>query len=280
VKLNCEFTDMGTCLEIQFRTIRTLLLLASLLLAVSCRAPEQFRGMTDEEASEAEGLLELSTYVISDVMGEYYAVRQSGLYGAAELERIRKEIPWWSESNVSNIYIYDKVVEKGYHLLTGPAIDRKNGVYVQINPRTRNFITEIMCLVRENYEGKLYEYWIIKIWSQSIPANGIYFFVTAADAIDKPRTFLVADTRYIPEYRISDSYTLRFPESDLAVLYNLQAWRFPSAFLESDLNDSRVVLTSEGYFKVPFERGTQPVFERILTPEEVRKWFNRQENSF
>lgn len=236
--------------------------------------------MTDEESREAERLLELSTYVISDVMGEFYAVKQKGLYGAVELERIRKEIPWWPEENVSNIYIHDKVEEKGFHFLTQPLIDNKDGAYVQINPRTRNFISEIMCLVRESHEGKLYEYWIVKIWSSSIPATGIYFFVTAADSIDKPRSFLVADTRYIPEYKISDNYTMSFPESNLPVLYNLQAWRFPSAFLESDLSASQVVLNKRGYFKVPFERGTQPVLQRILTPEEVRKWFNRQENSF
>ncbi len=254
--------------------MRATMLLLHFLMATACLSSEEVRRMSDEESREAEGLLELSTYVISDVMGEYYAVRQSGLYGAAELERVRKEVPWWSEEDVSDIYIRDKVKEKGFGFLTQPMIDLKKGAYVQINPRTRNFISEIMCLVRENHAGKVYEYWIIKIWSSSIAANGIYFFVTAADSIDKPRTFLAADTRYIPEYKISDSYTLRFPESDLAVLYNLQAWRFPSAFLESDLNDSRVVLTSEGYFKVPFERRTEPVLQRILTPEEVKEWFN------
>ncbi len=278
MKLNCEFTDMGTCLEFQFRTIRTLLLLASLLLAVSCRAPEQFRGMSDEEASEAEGLLELSTYVISDVMGEFYAVKQKGLYGAVELERIRKEIPWWPEENVSNIYIHDKVEEKGYGFLTQPMIDKKRGTYVQINPRTRNFISEIMCLVRETHEGKLYEYWIVKAWGESIPAVGIYFFVTVAESLDKPRIFLVADTRYIPEFKISDSYTMRFPESDLAVLYNLQAWRFPSAFPESDLEDSQVILTrNREYVATPFEPRNRPVLQQKLTPEEAKERLNLNE---
>ncbi len=255
--------------------IRTLLLLLHFLVATTCLSSEESRRMSDEEAREIEGLLELSTYVISDVMGEFYAVKQSNLYGAAELERVRREIPWWPEENVSHIYIHDKVQQKGFRFLTQPMIDKKRGTYVQINPRTRNFISEIMCLVRETHEGKLYEYWIVKAWGESIPAVGIFFFVTVADSLDKPRTFLVADTRYIPEFKISDSYTMRFPESDLAVLYNLQAWRFPSAFPESDLEDSQIILTrNREYVATPFEPRNRPVLQQILTPEEVKEIFN------
>ena len=268
---------MGTCLEIQFRTIRTLLLLAALLLAVSCRAPEQFRGISDEEVREFDRLLKFDAYVISDIVGEYYSVKAQGLYGLKDVERTRakQRYDWWPRRKISEIYVLEKAEEHGFSLMSDPNFDGQPGALTRIIPNLNGLISEILCFYRNTHENKIYEYWVIKIWGASDGTRGMFFLVTVAEALEKPRQFLAIEKNYIREFKVSEDYSVRFPESDLSVLHKMQAWLYPIGFPDSELKNTEVILSKEtGYLAGPYDPNAGVQVWRDMTPKEVEEFFN------
>ncbi len=257
------------------RILRHILFLLPIsFLACSASAQQGGQMIQPELIEEARGLLALDMYVITDVIGEYYAVRRDGTYGAAELASARRDVSWWEEGKESNIYIRDKVLEKGFSLYTRPAIDEVRGAIVQVNPRTRNLISEILCLKREEIDGKIYEYWVVKAWGESSPLREIYFLVTEAGALEAPRKILTASNAYFREFSVNENYTMIFPETDLNVLYRLVAWNYPEAFADGDLKDKQVILTVERELLIrPYEPRRLPERTRIMSPEEVKEYF-------
>jgi hypothetical protein len=255
--------------------VAKLLLVVFFLAVSSCYANGSSEAMNKIERQEIDRLMEISAYVVTDLVGEFYGVKKSQSYDSNDLMRVRKEVPHWPDGKFSEIYIRDKIKDKGFTLLTRPVIEEKPGVLVQINPRTESFVGEVMCLHREEIGGAFYEFWIVKYWHESKPIKNIYFAATTTSDLAKRREPLLVGSKYFNKVVISKEQVFRFPEDDLAVLYNLKAWQFPDAFAESNLRNKEVLLGKNRAYISRKYNGVYPQLEqRVLTPQEVESYFS------
>ncbi|MES3008989.1 MAG: hypothetical protein V4751_14590 [Pseudomonadota bacterium] len=257
--------------------MRTTLLLIALLLTASCRTPEQFRGIGDEEVREFDRVLKFNSYLISDIVGEYYTVKAQGLYGPKDVERTREErrYDWWPRRKISEVYILEKAKENGFELMSDPNFDGRPGSFTVIRPNLGDLRSEVLCFYRSIHDNKIYEYWVIKIWGTTDGTRSISFLVTAADSLEKPREILTIDEHYIREFKVSEEVAINFPESDLSALYMLEAWLFPIGFPDSELKNTEVLLSREaGSIAAPYDPNGGVQMWRDITPKEVEEFFN------
>ena len=240
--------------------VRIKVLMVILFSAISaCSIPERRVYMSDDERNELSELMSLSMNLITYVIGDFYSVKESASYGVNDLKRVREEVPHWPERRISEIYIHDEVKEKGFSMLTRPLIDEKRGVIVQVNPRTNNFVAEIMCLHRESIEGEVFEYWVVKSWHERKQIKNIVFLATVSKDIKGRRDILRHDVVYFKTVEIGSGQVFRFPENDLSVLYNLKAWLFPAGFENSELKMFSVILDKSRKYQKKYHKSWSPM---------------------
>lgn len=106
---------------------------------------------------------------------------------------------------------------------------------------------DIHNLYREKVKGHFYEFWLIKVagreWSGEVDRSE--FFLTKTDGNYGRRIILKESDQVIESYDI-DGVTIRLPVDNLELLYDMQAWLFPSNYANSKLKDKKVVMDSEG----------------------------------
>lgn len=106
----------------------------------------------------------------------------------------------------------------------------------------RGMYANILCLYRFNAQ-RSYEYWVVQFSGHDTLApaspddNHCLFLITEAQQVDGARRVLHEATTFFPSYRIDDAVEIRFPLDDLKAVYNLQAWRYPVSFPDSDLKN-------------------------------------------
>lgn len=230
---------------------------------------------SDQQAVSA--LLKFDTYLISDLVGEFYTIKEQGLYGPEDVERTREErrYDWWPRRKISEVYILEKAKENGFELMSDPNFDGEPGALTQIAPNLNGLMSEVLCFYRNTHENKIYEYWVVKIWQSNTGTRSISFLVTQAESLDKPRHILAMDDHYIQEFKVSDEYTVSFPASDLSVLSKLHAWLYPTGFPDSNLKNTEVIFSREdGYIAGPYDPNGGVEVWRDMTPKEVEEFFN------
>ena len=110
-----------------------------------------------------------------------------------------------------------------------------------INHRVINFH-------RESLPSGIYEFWVVKIdgkdWSGV--GSSADFHVTRTDDVFGRRVILESSDQFMPEYAVDDKTSIRFPVDDPEVLYELQAWRYPENFRNSDIDEIRARKRRDG----------------------------------
>lgn len=72
------------------------------------------------------------------------------------------------------------------------------------------------------------------------------FYVVKTDTVYGKREVLKSSNQFIEGYEVADGYLIKFPQDDLRVLYELQAWLYPENFKNSDLKNKQVVMDDKG----------------------------------
>lgn len=114
--------------------------------------------------------------------------------------------------------------------------------------KARGINHEVINFHRESLPSGIYEFWVVKIdgadWSGV--GSSANFHVTRTDDIYGRRTILESNDLFIEEYAVDDKTIIRFPKENPEVLYELQAWRYPESFVNSDIKDVKAVMKKDG----------------------------------
>ena len=114
--------------------------------------------------------------------------------------------------------------------------------------KARGINHEVINFYREIHQGIIYEFWVVKIdgkeWADV--ESRAEFYVVKTDAVYGKRKILKSHSQFIEEYEVVEDYSIKFPQDDLEVLYELQAWLYPANYVNSDLKNKRVVMDDQG----------------------------------
>ncbi len=188
-----------------------------------------------------------SSWFIETAMGQYYVRKGKEVY------KYRPGDPEWLEDDPDVVWIYDYLKIRGY-AWGAPEIDEPRVIARCRQAFGRyNVFNETECLLRTDYKGEIYEYWVIREWK-----TGIYrqakFVIAKADALNSERTILHTSDQFFEKYEIDKDFSVVFPIDDLKTLYHLKAWHFPDNYKNSDLKNFQVFVKREKkYKKVPWK---------------------------
>jgi len=114
--------------------------------------------------------------------------------------------------------------------------------------KARGINHEVINFHRESLASGIYEFWVVKIdgadWSGV--GSSANFHVARTDDVYGRRVILESSDQFIQEYAVDDKTSISFPVDDPEVLYELQAWRYPENFKNSDIDETRAVLKYDG----------------------------------
>ena len=114
--------------------------------------------------------------------------------------------------------------------------------------KARGINHEVINFYREKYQDFLYEFWVVKVdaeeWSGIKPRAE--FYVVKTDEVYGKREILKRSDQFIEEYAVDEGHLIRFPQDNLQVLYEMQAWLYPENFQKSKLKNKKVVMDSSG----------------------------------
>lgn len=257
--------------------IRQFTVALQFILATVCFPMNTEAQVAPSDQQAVSELLKFNAYLISDLVGEFYSIKAQGLYGPKDVERTREKrrYDWWPKRKMSEVYILDKAEEKGLELMSDPNFDGQPGALTRIIPNLHGLMSEVLCFYRSTHDSKTYEYWVVKIWQSNTETRSISFLVTVAETLEKPRQILAMNDQYIREFKVSEEFTISFPESDLSVLHKMQAWLYPMGFPDSELKNKEVILSREaGYLAGPYDPNAGVQVWRDMTPKEVEEFFN------
>jgi hypothetical protein len=118
--------------------------------------------------------------------------------------------------------------------------------------KARGVYHDVINLYREEYNGELYEFWFVKVrgqdWAEFEPK--IEFYITKTIDINGRRKVVEKSDQYIDSIKLGDEKIISFPADDLKVLYELQAWLYPSGFRFSDLSNNEIIIDDNGHYKM------------------------------
>ena len=79
-------------------------------------------------------------------------------------------------------------------------------------------------LTKIEYEGIIYEYWIINLCDRTLYYDYSYFYLTKTTSLTEPRTILDLSTKYMDSYKINDSKEIDLTVYNNTVLYQAEFW--------------------------------------------------------
>lgn len=118
--------------------------------------------------------------------------------------------------------------------------------------KARGINHEVINFHREEVGSDIYEFWIVKVDGQDWAGvdSRAMFFIARADDIYGKREIIHSSEQFIEQYRVDATTVIRFPVDDPQVLYELQAWRYPGNFQNSELKDVRAEMTATGEIRL------------------------------
>ena len=147
---------------------------------------------------------------------------------------------------------------------SGPLID-SDRLMARFIIKAMGIYYDLLVLERLEYNNSVYEYWVQKVTGSELSPKIDWhckFIITRADDVKGKREILSEETQFIEYYQIDDSMSLKFPVGDARSLYDLEAWKFPDSYKNSDLKNYKVIFNeSEGYVKKKLSW-----FDRLFLP--------------
>ncbi|MBL4865530.1 MAG: hypothetical protein JKY67_23035 [Pseudomonadales bacterium] len=120
--------------------------------------------------------------------------------------------------------------------------------------KARGINHEVINFYRKKHQNFIYEFWVVKVdgkeWADV--KSRAEFYVVKTDTVYGKREILKTSDQFIEEYEVDGEDSIRFPQDDLQVLYELQAWLYPSNFEKSKLKDKKLIMDSTG--NIEYER--------------------------
>lgn len=175
-----------------------------------------------------------------------YNIKMIENLNTASLWLIEEGVHTFRESGKNGIH--RKLVDEwGVQIWVDPWIESEryvDGFWI----KARGINHEVINLYREKVQDELYEFWVVKVDSEDWSEVGSRseFFVAKTNNIYGKRKIIIRSDQFIEAYEVDDSHTIKFPQSDLDVLYELQAWRYPDNYKNSKLKNDIVELDISG----------------------------------
>lgn len=177
---------------------------------------------------------------------EFYKNKMIKNLNLASVWLIEQGVHTFKQSGKSGIH--RKLIDEwGVQIWVDPWIESEryvDGFWI----KARGINHEVINLYREIHESIIYEFWVVKVdgkeWADV--ESRTEFYVVKADTVYGKRKILKSYDQFIEEYEVVGGYSIKFPQDDLQVLYELQAWLYPESYRNSDLKNKRVVMDNQG----------------------------------
>lgn len=91
-------------------------------------------------------------------------------------------------------------------------------------------ICQGVTLASENYNGQIYEYWIVKISDNGIPYNYAYFYLTKCDSKTSKRSVIDISKKYQEKYRVAEDKEIDLSIRNLITIYSAAPWKKLESF--------------------------------------------------
>lgn len=177
---------------------------------------------------------------------ELYKNKMIKNLNAASIWLIEEGVHTFKKSGKNGIH--RKLVDEwGVQIWVDPWIESEryvDGFWI----KARGINHEVINFYREMHQGFMYEFWVVKVdgkeWADV--KSRADFYVVKTDAVYGKREILKASDQFIEEYEVVGGYSIKFPQNDLQILYELQAWLYPSNFEKSKLKDKKLTMDSSG----------------------------------
>ncbi len=204
--------------------IKTLALMFSMLFSACGNG-----GPVDDDFYKkkmAENLQQASLWLIEDGVKVFSEKGKDGLH--------RKLVDGW-----------------GVLLWVDPWVETEDYL-AQFRIKARGINYQILNMHREDVGNSLYEIWAVKIVAKSWSGekNRSMFYVTETDDKFGSRKIVEKSDQFIDTYSVNGK-GISIPTDDLNVLYELEAWKFPDNYRDSNLKNKKVVMDSSG--KIEYE---------------------------
>lgn len=186
---------------------------------------------------------------------KFYKNKMIKNLNSASVWLIKEGVYTFKKSGKSGIH--RKLVDEwGVQIWVDPWIESEryiDGFWI----KARGINHEVINFYREIHQGIIYEFWVVKIdgkeWADV--ESRAEFYVVKTDAVYGKRKILKSHSQFIEEYEVVEGYSIKFPQDDLEVLYELQAWLYPANYVNSDLKNKQVVMDDQG--NISFVMGIQ-----------------------
>ena len=177
---------------------------------------------------------------------EFYKKKMIKNLNAASIWLIEEGVHTFNKFGKNGIH--RKLVDEwGVQIWVDPWIESEryvDGFWI----KARGINHEVINFYREKYQGVIYEFWVVKVdgkeWADV--KSRAEFYVVKTDTVYGNREILKASNQFIEEYEVVEGYLIKFPQDNLQVLYELQAWLYPENYENSDLKNKQVVMDNKG----------------------------------
>lgn len=182
----------------------------------------------------------------NSVNDEFYKNKMIKNLNAASIWLIEEGVHTFNKSGKNGIH--RKLVDKwGVQIWVDPWIESEryiNGFWI----KARGINHEVINFHREIYQGVIYEFWVVKVdgkeWVDV--KSRAEFHVVKTDKKYGKREILKSSNQFIEKYNIVEGYSIKFPQDNLQILYELQAWLYPENYKNSDLKNKQIVMDGKG----------------------------------
>ena len=165
--------------------------------STSHNTPEYYKMLTLDKM-EADWLYEINIDFIENGFAEYYKTgNKDYIDNRLESKGYKSLI-----TEIDNRYIW-----RGKHIHT----------LARICSQTNHIRSDLWCVYQKEYNGKVYEYWLLKmhVVYRKYPYRYCEFIVTEANSQKEKRSILNKTWTFFKEYKIDDKFSVVFPEDEL-----------------------------------------------------------------
>jgi hypothetical protein len=131
-----------------------------------------------------------------------------------------------------------------------PAVE-SDGYLAMFRIKARRIRYAVHNLYREEVNGKLYEFWLVKkVYEPETGEGGrSVFYVSETEEPFGHRKILKKSDQFFDAYQVDNENVIKFPKNNLRILYDMEAWRFPDSYKKSELKDFEIFIDSNGEYK-------------------------------
>ena len=152
----------------------------------------------------------------------------------------------------------DKLREEyAIQLWVDPIIDDAESSYLtRFEIKARGFQYSITNLHREKHGNDFYEFWVVNVyganWTPMTEEDQhSIFYVTKTSDSKGEREVIQESNQFIPSFTVGEKKII-FPTDD-ETLYQLQAWKYPKSYENSDLDNVKIILKNGEYERVKLD---------------------------